>query len=161
MTKKEKSELIERYRHGVEAVEASILGIDEEAYDFVPPIEDAWTIRAQIAHMLDADFFGRVRIRTAVAQSDAAVDVWDQDAWAGRLDYASAKVSRTLCLQRLVREALADFLESLVDRDWGALAIDHPEHGRIDLAEVVAVYADHIGFHIKLIERNLKAYRER
>jgi hypothetical protein len=161
MTNEEKRALIERFRHGADELEASIAGAGKDAWDFLPPAEGAWSVRAQIAHVLDADMFGWARIRKAVAQPDAPVDLWDQEAWAARLDYAKADIGRTLYQDRLVREALADFLESIVDEDWSVLAMNHPERGRKDLAAIVLMYADHVGFHVKLIERNLKAYRER
>ncbi len=161
MTRDEKRALIERYLRGADELEATVAGLEKEAYDFVPPVEGAWTIRAQVAHMLDADIIGWARIRKAVAQPDSAVDLWDQEAWASRLDYSRADISRTLRHQRLVRESLADFLESIVDEDWSVLAMNHPERGRKDLAATVAMYADHTGFHLKLIERNAKAFRER
>jgi hypothetical protein len=161
MTIEEKRELIERYRSGADELEACVAGIDAAAWDFIPPVEGAWSIRAQVAHVLDADMFGWARIRKAVAQPDASVDLWDQEAWAARLDYSRVDASRTLYHQRLVREALADFLESMVEADWSVLAMNHPERGRKDLAATVAMYADHVGFHLKLIERNLKAFRER
>jgi hypothetical protein len=161
MTKDEKKALIERYRHGIDELEASLRGLAEGAYDFVPQIEGAWTIRAQVAHLLDADMFGWTRIRKAVAQPGAPVDIWDQEAWAARLDYPRADMARTLYQDRIIREALSDFLESRIDEDWSALAMSHPERGRKDLGEIVAMYADHVGFHLKLIERNAKAYAER
>jgi hypothetical protein len=161
MTSEEKRALIERYRRGVDEVEASLAGIEEDAYDFKPPIDEAWTVRAQVAHLLDADMFGWGRIRKAVAQPGATVEGWDQPAWESRLDYSRANVARAISLDRIVREALADFLESVVERDWSALAMNHPDRGRMDLATVVAQYAEHTGYHIRLIERNLKAYKER
>jgi len=161
MTVDEKRDLIERYRHGVDEMETSIDGLDEAAYDFVPPIEGAWTARAQIAHLLDADILGWARMRKAVAQPDAPVDIWDQEAWASRLDYSRADLSRTIYLDRIVREALADFLESMIEEDWSVLAMNHPQYGHMDLETIVAKYADHTGYHLGLIERNAKAFRER
>jgi hypothetical protein len=159
MTDEEKKELIERYRSGTDEAEASVKGLPPEALDFVPAIEGAWTIRAQVAHLLDADMFGWGRIRKAVAQPGTCVEVWDQGAWESRLDYARADVARTLYQCRIVREAVADFLETIIPEDWGTLGIKHPERGAIGLAALVAQYADHTGYHIELIERNMKAYR--
>jgi len=159
MTLNEKRVLIERFRHAIDEVEQRLKGVDEKAWDFVPQIADAWPIRAQIAHLLDADMFAWGRIRKAVAQPDAAVDVWDQEAWAARLDYATADVPRTLDHCRIVRDALADFLESIIDEDWDLFAMNHPERGRKDLASIVTIYVDHVVFHLDLIDRNIKAFR--
>lgn len=107
MTVKEKHHLIENFRRAIDEVESHLKGTDAKAWDFIPPIADAWPIRAQVAHLLDADMYTWARIRKSVAQSGAAVDVWDQEAWAARLDYERADVPRTLDHCRIVRDALA------------------------------------------------------
>ena len=159
MTVKEKHHLIENFRRAIDEVESHLKGTDAKAWDFIPPIADAWPIRAQVAHLLDADMYTWARIRKSVAQSGAAVDVWDQEAWAARLDYERADVPRTLDHCRIVRDALADFLESIIGEDWDGFAINHPERGRTDLASMLAFYVEHVAFHLDLIDRNLKAFR--
>jgi hypothetical protein len=157
----EKKRLIERYRRAGDELEAIVAGLEAEALDFVPPIEGAWPIRAQVAHVLDADMICWGRFRKIVAQREAAVELWDQEAWAARLDYGTVDFAKTLARIRELREALADFLDSKAGEDWESLVMIHPERGRRNLAEVVGQYADHIGFHVRLIERNLRAFRER
>jgi hypothetical protein len=99
-------------------------------------------------------------MRKAVAQPDAPVDVWDQEAWAARLDYGRTDLGRVIDQLRLVRGSLAEFLSSIVDQDWTAYAMNHPERGRKNLEEIVETYIDHVGFHLKLIDRNVAAYEE-
>lgn len=160
MTVQEKRSLIDRFRRKLDEVSSAVDGLSAEAIDFVPPIPEAWPIRFQVAHLLDADMFAWGRIRKSVAQPEAPVDVWDQEGWAARLDYGRADIGRVLDQNRIVRDALADFLDSIVEQDWTKFAMMHPERGRKTLEETVKTYTDHIDFHLRLIERNLAAYGE-
>lgn len=160
MTVPEKRSLIDSFLHAVDKVETLVKGLPADAIDYVPAIPNAWPIRAQIAHLLDADMFAWGRIRKSAAQPDAPVDVWDQEAWAARLDYGQVDLDRVFAQIALLRQGLADFLGTILDKDWTALATIHPERGRRTLEETVKTYVDHVDFHLKLIERNLAAYEE-
>jgi hypothetical protein len=160
MTVQEKRSLIDSFLHAAESVETLVKGLPPEAIDYAPAIPEAWPIRAQVAHLLDADMFAWGRIRKSVAQPEAPVDVWDQEGWAARLDYGKVDLDRVFAQIALLRRGLADFLLTIVDKDWSAFAMLHPERGRKTLEETVKTYVDHVGFHLKLIERNLAAYEE-
>jgi hypothetical protein len=162
MTAAERLVLLARYRSGPDAVEAKIGAVDgcgADAWDFVPDVADAWSCRAQIAHLLDAEFHGWIRLRKAVAESGAAIETWDMPAWNAALDYADADPRACLALIRAIRGRLAALLEAIADRDWDELHVMHPVHGRMGLAKMLDVYVGHVEYHLGLVDRNLTAYR--
>jgi hypothetical protein len=160
MTVQEKRSLIDQFLHAMDPLEEAVKKLPPEAVDFVPAIPGAWTIRAQVAHLLDADMFAWGRIRKSVAQPEAPVDVWDQEGWAARLDYGRVDLGAAFEQIRLLRRSLCEFLVSIVDKDWTQFAMNHPERGRRTLEETVKTYVDHVDFHLKLIQRNAAAYEE-
>jgi hypothetical protein len=48
---------------------------------------------------------------------------------------------------------------ALADSDWDAYTIRHAQRGRMTLADVLALYADHAQFHLAYFRRNLDAFR--
>lgn len=158
MKVEERARLVERFRAGPDDLEVSLKGLPEEAYDHLPPVADAWSIRSQVRHLLDADLAAWGRIRKAVAEPGARVEVWDEEAWQAKLDYASCDVRRTLELFRAVRDEASDYLASLSPGAWEAASIEHPVRGRLTLEQVVVIYADHVPFHVELIARNARSF---
>lgn len=161
MDRNEKLALVQAYRDGLGAIERKIDGLDAAALDFIPPVPDAWSIKAHLVHVLDAEMYAWPRIRKAIAQSGAGIDVWDQEAWAAALDYASEDPAAVLALLRAVRSFLGAFLERRIDEDWERYRVLHPERGELTLPKIVKIYVDHVDFHLNYIDRNLKALAEK
>ena len=81
MDRPEKISLIARYDSAIDPLIDFVQDIPAAAIDFRPGLPGAWTIREHAVHILDGDTFGYGRIRLAVAQPDAEVFVWDEEAW--------------------------------------------------------------------------------
>ncbi len=161
MTRDERVQLLSAYRDGVDEFEAKIKGISEEAMNFIPPVKDAWSIRAHVVHLLDADMNAWPRIRKAIAEKGSPVSVWDQEAWASSLDYDKEDPRIALDLTRAVRAFHASFLERRLDEDWDTYTILHPERGELTLTKVLQIYVEHIAFHVKYVDRNMTAFAAR
>jgi len=161
MTKEEKLERISAFESGYSLVDELIAGIGKEELLFVPALRDAWSINDFLVHFLDADLSLAFRIRTAIAESGKAIPVWEEEAWHDALHYGDEDGLSCLSLAKGIRSYLAVCLRSAIDEDWSALCIVHPVKGNLALPELIAMYEQHIVFHLPLIKRNRRAWSER
>jgi hypothetical protein len=161
MTREEKLDRIAVFESAYGKVDELISGEGPEALAFVPSLPDAWSINDFLVHFLDADLGLAFRLRSAIAESGAAVPVWDESAWHDALAYGEEDGRACLELAKGIRAFVAVSLRSRADEDWSAFFIEHPSKGRLDLAALVDLYEQHVAFHLPLIRRNLRAFRER
>lgn len=159
MNAAEKLDLIARFEYAYGAIEALIRGLSALDRRYVPPVEAAWSIDETLVHFLDADSSLVFRLRMCVAQPGFTVPVWDQEAWKSRLRYAEEDGPASLREAEAIRRRMAAFLRRFVEEDWAGYYIVHPERGRLALADVLAMYCDHVAFHVPLIQRNLNALK--
>lgn len=161
MTHDEKLERISAFETGYSRVDELIRGICRDELLFIPPVRDAWSVNDFLVHFLDADLSLAFRIRTAIAEPGKAVPVWEEEAWHDSLRYDDEDGLSCLALAKGIRSYLAVCLRSAIDADWSELSIAHPSKGRLALAELIEMYEQHIAFHLPLIRRNRRAWRER
>ena len=159
MDRTEKISLIARYDSAIDPLIDFVQNIPAAAIDFRPGLPGAWTIREHAVHILDGDTFGYGRIRLAVAQPDVEVFVWDEEAWQRRARYETGDALSSLELSRRLRGVVSAMARALADSDWEVYAIRHAQRGRLTLADVLTIYADHAQFHLTYFRRNLDAFR--
>lgn len=157
----EKLEKIAAFESAYVKVDELISAEGAEALAFVPDLPDAWSINDFLVHFLDADISLAFRLRTAMAESGAAVPVWDENAWHDRLAYGDEDGRACLELAKGIRAFVSVTLRSRSDEDWSAFFVEHPSKGKLGLAELIDIYEQHISFHLPLIRRNLRAFREK
>ena len=68
-----KKDLLTRYATDYSRLKSVVDGLPEKAIDFVPDLADAWSIRDQIVHLMDAEIRAFVRYRNAIL--DPGVDL--------------------------------------------------------------------------------------
>ncbi len=144
---------------GAERMRTAVAAIPEGAYDFKPSPE-AWSIREIVIHMPDSEASGFVRCRKIIAQPGVTVDVYDQDAWAGKLNYAQSDMNAALDLFAKMREATTALLDGLDESVWTENYVVHPEDGNVNLERWLEMYAVHVDKHLEQIERNVKAWEQ-
>jgi hypothetical protein len=161
LSREEKIELIGGLENGYSQVEELIAGASTEELRFVPPLREAWSIDDFFVHFLDADLSLAFRTRTAIAEPGKEVPVWDEEAWHEKLRYDAMDGLACLALAKGLRAFVASSLRSAVDAEWSDLYIEHPVRGRVELDALIAMYEQHIAFHLPLIKRNRRAWSER
>jgi len=161
MTKEKKLDLVYALESGYDSIEKEIADVGREEMLFIPPIRDAWSINDFLVHFLDADTSLAYRFRTAIAEPGAAVPLWDEEAWHGRLRYEGEDGRACLALAKGLRSFVAVGLRSVVDEDWAAFYVEHPAKGKLDLVALVEMYQQHVVFHQPLIRRNMRAWSDR
>ncbi len=68
-----KKDLLSKYDSDYSRLKKTIDGLPEELIDFVPDLADAWSIREQVAHLMDTEIRAFVRYRNAIL--DPGVDL--------------------------------------------------------------------------------------
>jgi uncharacterized damage-inducible protein DinB len=159
MDKTEKLSLIDRFHSSVDPLVDFVKSIPAAAIDFRPSLAGAWSIRDHAVHFLDADTFAYGRIRLTVTQPGAEVFVWNEEVWQERAKYETADALLSLEAARTLRSVASAMARALVDSDWEAYYVRHPQRGRMTLADVLKLYTDHAQFHLSYFRRNLEAFK--
>jgi hypothetical protein len=161
MTREERLQKIAAFESVYGKVDELIAGSSPEELAFVPSLPDAWSIDDFLVHFLDADLSMAFRLRSSIAESGATAPVWDENAWHDSLAYGAEDGRACLELAKGIRAFVAVSLRARTDEDWASFCIMHASKGRLGLEELVDMYADHVAFHLPLIRRNQRAFRDR
>jgi len=155
----ERPELLRRYLEAGKAFDRLVQqGYPAGLLDFVPPIEQAWSIRAHIIHVLDADLMAHHRIRFAIAQPGTVVPLWEEEAWKTSLSYDSQNATASVSLIRMLRALTCGMLETLSEATWNASWSLHPVRGKLTLNDWLAIYTNHVQAHLDYVKRNEDAW---
>ena len=134
----------------------------EELLDFRPGIEDAWTIREHLSHMMDVEVVYYVWLRRAIAES--GVEVWAPSAmrssWLSDLNYAGQNPADIVVAFKAIRKLNFDLLDRVRESDWDKPHVIHPQAGKLSLRKLAQGVAGHIANHRMFLERNEKVYWE-
>lgn len=147
----ERKELLEKFRSGSGKLERSIDGLSEEDLEF-HPAPGKWSIREIVIHLCDSEIVGAHRIRIVLAEDKPKLIGFDQDKWAGRLNYGKRDLGNALELFRLLRKSTAELFEDLSDEDWQRTGT-HSERGKMSVIDLIKMYADHCEDHVAQIRQ--------
>jgi hypothetical protein len=159
MDKTEKLDLITRFGSAVDPLINLVKGISSVvAIDFRPSLPAAWTIREHAVHFLDAETYAHGRLRLCVAEPGTELFVWNEEAWQAKTRYETADALASLETARALRKVTAAMAMALVDDNWDAYHVHHPQRGRLTLADILKLYTDHAKAHLGYFHRNLEAF---
>ncbi|NLJ45177.1 MAG: DinB family protein [Treponema sp.] len=161
MDRNEKEGLIVRYETAFEPIRNLVKNLTAHQLSFIPDLPEAWSINEHLVHLLEADLICWYRIRAAIAEPGVTIPVWNQEAWRSRLRYSDLDGIGCLEESVRVRSLIGRTCRGVLDGDWSAFHVIHPERGRMDLAQLLELYSGHGSFHLKYLERNLTACRAR
>jgi hypothetical protein len=158
-----KKELLSRYNGDYSRLKKMIDGLPEKVIDFVPDLADAWSIREQVAHLMDAEIRAFVRYRNAVL--DPGVDLklggGDVNASNTLLNYNSQNLDDSLEVIRLLRKITVQHVSGMTDEEMARYGINHPEMGQINLRMVLSIFTQHVDKHLELVRRNIELFEQR
>ncbi len=152
----DRKELLKSYLNGYDLLTGLIKDSTEEMLYYKPAF-NKWSVVEIIVHLADADCTGSYRLRKAIAESGCTVDVYDQDAWASKLNYQKHNVATSLALFKIQRLNNFQMLSHLDEKVWDNFII-HPERGKISLSDLLKIYTDHVTVHLEQIKRNFQSY---
>src|SRR5436309_7881305 len=151
MLMSELADLLERFRRGPELVAAALTGAAGSEVDYRPSPEQ-WSVRQIVAHLSDSEMNGGMRLRRVLAEDNPVFDLWDQNAFAEKLDYAKRKYSNSLETFRRIRSENYELLKDLPAEAWERTG-EHPKKGRMTLLDLLRLYAIHAEKHSMQIRR--------
>jgi hypothetical protein len=137
--------LISRYREGPGVVHEALRGATDADLDRPAP-DGGWTARMVVHHLADSEMTSAIRLRRVLTESSPAIDAYDEEEFARRLDYGDRPIAASLKAFEAARETSAEILDRLDDDRWSR-AGTHPEHPTYSVDDWLRIYAEHAHDH--------------
>jgi uncharacterized damage-inducible protein DinB len=119
------------------------------------PAPGKWSVAEIMAHLADAEVVVSWRLRQILASNGTPIQAFDQDAWAGTLNYAGQDARQSLERYRVLREGNVALLKGIPKPLWDNYGV-HQERGNESVAHIVRMMAGHDVNHRRQIEGILK-----
>lgn len=114
-----------------------------------------WTARQILMHLADVEFVYLWRLCRATAEPGSEVEGFDQDKWAGALNYGARSMGVGEALFTAARDRVIELLAS-TDESGLVREVVHSEAGSMTLAKVAHVLDFHTWHHLEQIEAAVK-----
>jgi uncharacterized damage-inducible protein DinB len=128
----------------------AVKGLSAAALDYKPS-PDKWSIRQQVAHLVDAEIVMSTRFHWAAAQPGKPIVAFDQDLWAATGKYASTPLELSLPTFTAARAWTTNFVRRLTPAEREGAYIMHEERGKETLQRLLTMMAGHDLNHLKQI----------
>ena len=126
-------------------------GLDSEQLR-TPERQGKWSIIEVLQHLADTELVVGFRLRMILAHDTPPIHGFDQDLWAGRLQYVKAHAEETLAQLRVLREANVRLLSRLSPEDWQRAGM-HSERGLETIERMFRLAVGHDLVHLRQIAR--------
>ena len=150
MDKKRRTELLEKYRTGHQAVLESLANLRDEELDRSAGADD-WTPRQIVHHIADSEMTAAIRLRRLVTEDNPQIVGYDEKVFARALT-RDRPIEPSLEAVRWVRESTVQILERLSEDEWQR-AGTHTELGPYSVERWLEVYAAHCHDHAAQIKK--------
>jgi uncharacterized damage-inducible protein DinB len=121
-----------------------------------PEAAGKWSINQVLQHLADSDLVFGWRIRQILSEDRPVITGYDQDRWAGRLQYVDGDPAEALERFSVLRRSNVRLLERASADDLRRVGL-HTERGEESLAQVIRLYAGHDLLHLAQVERTRAA----
>jgi uncharacterized damage-inducible protein DinB len=138
--------MIEQYAKGAGALEEAIRGLSREDF-LAAPVANTWSIQQIVLHLMDSDLIASDRMKRIIAEENPALIGFNEALFATKLHYDKLDPFVAADVFRKNRELTAVILRNLPDAAFKRNGI-HNERGKITLAEMVAMYVQHLDHHL-------------
>ena len=153
--------LLETYRDGAGRLLARVRSLPEGVIDFRPALEDAWTVREHIIHLVDSEINAFIRIKSIIAQPGSSCYVMDEDAWTRNIRRKNEDLDKYIAAFGLMRGMVYDLLvdEDVANWDRDYFTRDYNnEVARITIRKALELYVRHCAAHLEYIDRNVREF---
>lgn len=157
MTIESKLALIEEF-HCLSNAFDDTLGLESEAVLF-RPFSDSWSIIEQVVHCAEFDLANFHRYRWGIVSPGTTVLSFD-GSWTSVLDYQAFELSSAIDTIKAVRHFMASHLKRMVDSDWSKYGYRFADGQGFTLDAALPHFIGHVGFHRKLIDRNIELFSQ-
>lgn len=129
-----------------ENLRSAVYGLNEEQLN-TPYREGGWTVRQLIHHIADSHMNAYVRTRLALTEDWPVIKPYNEKLWAELEDARTLPVQVSLELLEPLHRRWVALFQSLSGADWQR-GYQHPEQGRTNLLQMLAVYEWHSRHHV-------------
>lgn len=141
--------LIDRFESGGEILRYAVGGLTAEQAQ-ARPGPGAWSIAEVAAHLVDSDLVAADRMKRVLAEENPTLLVMDEEAWVVRLRGNDASAAAAAELFDANRRWTARILRGCSDSDFARVG-NHSVRGRTTLAEILAMFTNHLDHHLKFV----------
>ncbi len=110
-----------------------------------------WTVGMMLAHLADCETVYAWRFLRAASEPRSAVEVFDENVWASRLDYETRPVAVSKAAFDGNRAAFIHWVETLPEDRLTSQAT-HPERGLVAAFQFASLTANHALHHCEQID---------
>ena len=157
MTRAERAEKLARYADAHRVLTEVLTRFPKEMWHFKPSESD-WSIHEIVVHITDSEANSYIRARRFIAEPGRTLMDYDENAWAGALDYHSLDTDAAVELFRWLRGSTFTLIRDLPEETWSHTAY-HPENGEMTLDDWLDTYAGHVTEHIEQMEGVYEAWQ--
>ena len=151
MDTKSRTELLQKYRTGHEAMVEALTDLRDDELDR-SAIAGEWTPRQIVHHVADSEMTAAVRLRKLIAEDDAQIQGYDEKQYADALT-RDRPIQPSLEAVRWARESTLQILERLDEKEW-MKAGTHSELGPYSVEKWLEIYAAHCHDHAAQIKQS-------
>ena len=151
MNSQERQKLITQYKEGCNEVTSSLEGFPADSLTS-HPIPGKWSAAEIVHHLADSETTSGLRLRRLLVEDHPLIQGYDQEAYAGRLNYNNREMAPALDAFRSARATAAQLFEFMSDDDWQREGT-HSESGSYTTDDWLTIYAPHAHNHAAQIRR--------
>lgn len=151
MDTKRRTELLEKYRTGHQAMVDALANLRDDELDRSAHAGE-WTPRQIVHHVADSEMTSAVRLRKLIAEDDAQIQGYDEKLYAEALT-RDRPIEPSLQAVRWARESTLKILERLDEKEWHK-AGTHSELGPYSVERWLEIYAAHCHDHAAQVKRS-------
>jgi len=151
----ERRELIDQIDETPSRLRAAVASLTPEQLE-TPYRPGGWTVRQVVHHVPDSHLNAYIRFKLALTEPEPAIKTYDQARWAELPDTREVPVEVSLALLENLHRRWVALLRSLSAADFEK-TLRHPDHGVINLNQLLGIYAWHGRHHTA----HVTALRER
>ena len=129
-----------------ERLRAAVQGLDDDQLDR-PYRPQGWTVRQLVHHIADSHMNAFTRLRLALTEEVPTIRPYDEKLWAGLADTRLLPIEPSLTIVEGVHHRWAYLLRSLEPPQLER-QLDHPELGRLSVAQLTCLYGWHSRHHV-------------
>jgi uncharacterized alpha-E superfamily protein len=151
MDTKRRTDLLQKYRTGHQAVVDSLADLRDDELDR-SAVADEWTPRQIVHHIADSEMTAAIRLRMLVTEDQPQIKGYDEKNYA-RVLTRDRPIGPSLEAVRGARESTLQILERLSEDEW-QLTGTHSELGPYSVEKWLEIYAAHCHDHAAQIKRS-------
>ena len=144
-----RAELISQIEAAPARLRSAVAGLDDGRLD-TPYREGGWTVRQVVHHLPDSHVNAYVRFKLALTESEPTIKTYREGLWAELPEALSGPVEFSLGLLESLHARWAACMRQIPAESF-ARTLRHPDHGPMNLDQLLAMYAWHGRHHVEQI----------